>query len=396
MARAAVRVPRQEMSKSTDVLIVGGGPAGAALGTLLARAGRAVAIIEQSDAAHDKVCGDFLSYEAIHYLRALGIDPEGMGAVAVTNLRLASRELIAEYALPFTGMGLSRRVLDEALLANARNCGADVLRGKRVEHLRPSGDGWIALLGTREEIRGASAFVATGKHDLRGWRRPKGRQNDLVAFKMYFRLRPEMARALAGQVELVLFPGGYGGLLGLGGGVMNFCLLVQRAVLRELGGNWRRLLNHIQSSSPYLARYLEGAEELLEKPLAISAIPYGYVRANAAGGVWRLGDQAAVIPSLSGDGISIALHSAHIAAQAFLDGRTAQEFQEQLARQLKKPVLAALAVSRIMVRAPAATYALRVWPEALRAITQWTRVPQGALISAAMRNSTMQDDIAQL
>ena len=396
MAGAAVRVPCQEMSKSKNVLIVGGGPAGAALGALLARAGRAVTIIEQSDAAHDKVCGDFLSYEAIHYLRALGIDPERMAAVAVTNVRLASRELIGECALPFTGMGLSRRVLDEALLANARNYGADVLRGRRVEHLQPSGDGWVALLGTGEEIRGGSAFVATGKHDLRGWPRPEGKQNDLVAFKMYFRLKPEMARALAGQVELVLFPGGYAGLLGLGGGVMNLCLLVQRAVLRELGGNWSRLLKHIQSSSPYLARYLEGAEELLEKPLAISAIPYGYMRANAAGGVWRLGDQAAVIPSFSGDGISIALHSAQIAAQAFLDGRTAQEFQKQLARQLKKPVLAALAVSRIMVRAPAAANALRVWPEALRAITQWTRVPRGALLSEPCVMPRFGNDIAQL
>lgn len=379
------------MNELIDVLIVGGGPAGAALGALLARAGCAVAIIEQSDAAHDKVCGDFLSYEAIYYLRALGIDPEKMGAVAVTNVRLASRELIGECALPFTGMGLSRRVLDETLLANARNCGADVLRGKRVEHLRPSEDGWIALLGTGDAIRGASAFIATGKHDLRGWQRPEGKQNDLVAFKMYFRLKPEMAHVIAGQVELVLFPGGYAGLLGLGGGVMNLCLLVQRAALREFGGNWKRLLKHIQSSSRHLARYLEGAEELLEKPLAISAIPYGYLRANAAGSIWRLGDQAAVIPSFSGDGISIALHSALIAAHAFLDGKTAQEFQEQLARQLKKPILAALAVSRIMVRVPAAAYGVRVWPEALRAITQLTRVPRGALIQAAMCNATMRE-----
>ncbi len=378
------------MSKPQDALIVGGGPAGAALGTLLARAGRTVAIIEQSDAAHDKVCGDFLSYEAIHYLRALGIDLERMGAVEVSNVRLASRELIGECALPFTGMGLSRRLLDEALLANARSCGAEVLRGKRVEDLRRSGDGWVALLGTGEEIRGASTFIATGKHDLRGWPRTEGKQNDLVGFKIYFRPRQEMARAIEGQVELVLFPGGYAGLLGLDGGVMNLCLLVQRAVFRELGGNWMRLLKHIQSCSRYLARYLEGAEKLLEKPLAISAIPYGYMRTNAAGGVWRLGDQAAVIPSFSGDGISIALHSAHVAARAFLDGRTAQEFQEQLARQLKKPIRAAVAVSRIMIGTPVAAYSLRVWPEALRAITHLTRVPLGALISEPC-NATVRD-----
>lgn len=373
-----------EMSEPRDALIVGGGPAGAALATLLARAGRAVAIIEQSSAAHDKVCGDFLSYEAIRYLWALGIDLDGLGAVKISQVRVAKNGLIGECALPFTGMGLRRGILDEALLANARNSGTEVLRGRRVEHLRRAGDGWVALLEDGEEIRGASAFVATGKHDLRGWRRPAGKQNDLVAFKMYFRLKRKMAEAIAGQVELVLFPGGYAGLLGLGDGVMNLCLLVRRAVLRELGSNWRSLLKHIQSSSRYLAWYLEGAEELLEKPLAISAIPYGYVRANAADGVWRLGDQAAVIPSFSGDGTSIALHSAQIAAQAFLDGRTAQEFQERLARQLTKPLLAALTVSRIMVGIPAAAHVLRVWPQALRAITQLTRVPRGELISEAV------------
>lgn len=134
----------------------------------------------------------------------------------------------------------------------------------------------------------------------------------------------------------------------------------------------------------------------MEKPLAISTIPYGYMRANAEGGVWRLGDQAVVIPSFSGDGISIALHSALLAAQAFLDGRPAREFQEQVARQLKRPVLAALTVSRIMVRAPVAAYALRAWPEVLRAITRWTRVPQGALISAGMCSVAFGNDVAQL
>jgi menaquinone-9 beta-reductase len=380
VAGAALRVPRQKMTDCKDVLIVGGGPAGAALGTLLSRAGRAVAVIEQSCAARDKVCGDFLSYEAVHYLRALGIDLEGMGATEVTNVRLASRERICECVLPFTGMGLSRRLLDEALLAKAQNCGTEVLRGKRVERLRRSRDEWVALLETGEEIRGESAFIATGKHDLRGWYRPIGKQNDLVAFKMYFRLTQKRAATLVGQVELVLFPGGYAGLLGLGERVMNLCLLVRRARLRELRGDWRKLLEHIQSSSQYLAWYLEGAEELLEKPLAISAIPYGYVCTDAAAGVWRLGDQAAVIPSFSGDGISIALHSAQIAARAFLDARTAQEFQERLARQLRKPLFAALTVSRMMVRTPLAAHGLRVWPEALKTITQLTRVPRDALI----------------
>ena len=59
-------------SDPAEALIIGGGPAGAALGIMLARAGRAVEIIEQSASMHHKVCGEFLSWEAVTYIAQLG------------------------------------------------------------------------------------------------------------------------------------------------------------------------------------------------------------------------------------------------------------------------------------------------------------------------------------
>jgi hypothetical protein len=47
---------------------------------------------------------------------------------------------------------------------------------------------------------------------LSGYPRHPGKQNDLVAFKMYFRLAPAQQTAMARYVELILFPGGYAGL----------------------------------------------------------------------------------------------------------------------------------------------------------------------------------------
>ncbi|HET8637810.1 MAG TPA: FAD-dependent oxidoreductase, partial [Acidobacteriaceae bacterium] len=225
------------------------------------------------------------------------------------------------------------------------------------------------------------AFLATGKHDLRGWRRPPGIQNGLVAFKMYFQLARE-DNALVSRVELILFPGGYVGLLFLPGGVMNLCLLVKRAMLQSLGGRWANVLDHIQSCSPYFARYLDGATALLDKPLALSSIPYGYLRRDSPDGLWRLGDQAAVIPSFSGDGISIALHSAHLAAEHFLAGGSADEYQRNLHSQLSGPVKAATVVSQLMVAAPSLASGVRLWPRALALITRRTRIPQTALLAA--------------
>jgi flavin-dependent dehydrogenase len=372
----------EAMSRRVDALIVGGGPSGAALGALLARAGRSIAIVEKSAAAHDKMCGDFLSYEAVQYLGALGLDLGAMRAIPISNVRLAARTLIGECPLPFTAMALRRSTLDEALLQNAEKSGANILRGRRVDSLQPCGDRWTARLAEGEEICAASAFLATGKHDLHGWPRAAGKQNDLVAFKMYFRLTPRAQAALAKQVELILFPGGYAGLLPLSEGAMNLCLLARRSELRRHEGSWPKLFEHVRSSSPYLARYLEGATPLLERPLALSSIPYGYICPGARDGLWRLGDQAAVIPSFSGDGISIALHSAHVAALDFLEGRSADEFHRRLSVQLRRPVGAATTLSRIMIAAPALAQALRFWPEALNSITRLTRVPRGELLAA--------------
>ncbi|MBN8908698.1 MAG: FAD-dependent monooxygenase, partial [Rhodospirillales bacterium] len=112
-------------------MIVGGGPAGSALACLLAGAGREVLLLEREAAPTDKVCGDFLSIEALRSVAALGLDVHRLGAAPITALRLVHGAHVAETALPFAALGLSRRVLDEALLTLAEDRGAKVLRGRR-------------------------------------------------------------------------------------------------------------------------------------------------------------------------------------------------------------------------------------------------------------------------
>ncbi len=364
-----------------EALIIGGGPSGAALAVHLARGGRAVTLIERSPAAHHKVCGEFLSREAVAYLNDLGLDPRGLGAVAVHGVRLHARGRIAACELPFPALSLTRRTLDEALLANAAAAGATVLRGRRVEALERTTDSWEARLTGGETCSARAVFLATGKHDLTGHRRPPGCQNDLVAFKLYFELSPAQQRALQGWVELSLFPGGYAGLQLVEDNQANLCLLVRRATLRRCRSHWSALFAHMLRFSAPLARRLDQAQPLLVRPLALSSIPYGLLPAPSQDGLWRLGDQAAVIPSFSGDGMSIALHSAYLAAQLYARGDTAAEFAGLLRRQLRRPVCLATALSRLMVAAPALAQAVRLWPGALGLLAAHTRIPSPALLA---------------
>jgi flavin-dependent dehydrogenase len=368
------------MMESSEALVVGGGPAGAAVGILLARRGRKVTIVEKTGSMHDKVCGEFLSGEAVRYLAHLGLDLRSLGAVHIYGVRLVRQKCIAECELPFVAMALTRRTLDEALLALAAREGVDVRRGMRITALERSVTGWSARTDG-EPIVSHSVFLATGKHDLGGWRRPEGKQNDLVAFKMYFALAAEQQRALRGWIELCLFPGGYAGLQLTEGGSANLCLLVNRETLRSCGNDWPTLIGQILRFSEHLAGRLEGAQPLLEKPLALSSIPYGMLLANAEAGLWRLGDQAAVTPSFSGDGISIALHSAAAAAELYLRGGTPREVAARLQGELRSPIALATTISRLMIAAPALAYLLRACPPLLREFASHTRVPQTAMVA---------------
>jgi flavin-dependent dehydrogenase len=369
--------------EKAEALIVGGGLAGATLGIALARRGRTVMLLEQSAAAHDKVCGEFLSHEAVGYLESLGLAPRGLGAVSIHGVRLHGHSLIAECELPFPALSLTRRTLDEALLARAMGDGVTVHRGERVEALTRASDGWQARVSGGAVHGGQTAFLATGKHDVNGYRRPAGTQSDLVGFKMYFRLAEVQIKALNGWVELFLFPGGYAGLQMVEGGRANLCLLVKRERLARCGGEWAALLGHMREASQPLAQRLEGAAALLAKPLAISSIPFGLLPGTMQDGLWRLGDQAAVIPSFSGDGMSMALHSGLLAAEIFQRGAGAAEFARAMRAQLRASVRLATWISRWMVSAPAMAQAVRLWPGLLGRIASQTRVPAMSLLTAA-------------
>jgi flavin-dependent dehydrogenase len=376
----------------TDALIVGGGLAGAALATLLARQGRAVSLLEKSEAAHNKVCGEFLSREAIFYLNQLGIDHLSLGAVPIYRVRLAARTLIAQCDLPFPAMSLTRRVLDESLLDLALKEGVHVVRGCRVDQLIPAPIGWTAIGSDGKAFAAPSAFLATGKHDVAGHQRPKGKQNDLVAFKMYFRLAPKQQEELAGHVELILFPGGYTGLQLVEQNIANLGLLVTQAQLRACGGTWSKVLQHILHSSEYLSQRLANAEPLLDKPLALSSIPYGLVRSHSADGLWRLGDQGAVIPSFSGDGMSIALHTAFLAAQTYLEGSSAEAFQRCVDKEMTQSIHFASILSRLMIVSPVLAQVARVWPSLLGHIASKTRIQSRALLTEATRTAQRDSD----
>ncbi len=367
-----------------EVLILGGGVAGCAAAIALARKGRGVTLIEREPTPRHKVCGEFLSGEALEDLYALGIDVATLGAVPIEFVRLAAARRAAEAPLPFPAASFTRKALDTALIAEAMAAGASVERGRSVQTLtRASSHVWQATLDDGTTCEARTVFLATGKQDLRGHSRPEDPER-WVAFKMYFRLARAQAAELARASELMLYPGGYGGIQPVEGGIANLCWVVQQRHLARAGNRWENFLAKMQQDCPHLAMRLGGAEPLLAKPIAITHIPYGYIRRTSEDGLYCIGDQAAVIPSFTGDGISIALHTARCATAAYLRDEPAPVFQAKLRSallaQMRLAEFAADGLNNALARA-VLPFCLRVWPGVMRVTAKLTRVAQGASVA---------------
>jgi menaquinone-9 beta-reductase len=364
-----------------EVLILGGGVAGCAASIALARKGRNVTLIERESTPRHKVCGEFLSGEALEDLHALGIHVASLGAAPIHYVRLAAARRAAEAPLPFPAASLTRKALDTALIAEAVAAGVRVERGRSVQSLsRTTAEVWQATLDDGTIREAPTVFLATGKHDLRGHTRPRDPEQ-WVAFKMYFRLAPAQAAELSEASELMLYPGGYGGIQPVEGGLANLCCVVKRRHLARAGLRWENFLAKMQQDCPHLAMRLAGAEPLLDKPIAITHIPYGYIRRTTEDGLYCIGDQAAVIPSFTGDGISIALHTARCAVAAYLAAEPAPLFQAKLRSamlpQMRLAEIAADGLNNALARA-VLPFCLRVWPGVMRVTARLTRVTQPA------------------
>ena len=360
-------------------LIIGGGPAGAVAAAAIAGAGQPVTVIERNTGPSDKVCGDFLSGGAIAALQTLGVDPLALGAMPVATIRLIHRSTAAEAALPFPAAGLSRRCLDEALLRIAAQRGATIRRGAAVRSMERTGMGFTMRIGSGEPLSAHAVFLATGKHDLRGLPRPP-RADGLLGLKMYFVLAPEQRAALHGCVELILLNGGYAGLQAVEQDRAVLCMLVPSARYREADRNWNALLARLAAEAPLLRRRLAGAMPCLPQPLTIARTPYGHLYRAAPDMVpwlFRLGDQACVVPSFAGDGIAIALHSGMMAATAWLRGQDAAHYHAAFAQQVRAPLRFASLLHlacRTETMQPLVLAAARSWPGVLRMAASLTRV----------------------
>lgn len=314
--------------------------------TLLARAGAEPILIDRDAEVGDALCGGFMSWRTAVRLREAGLDLADLGAQRITKLALFAGKRSAYADLPDTGFGLSRYALDTAMRRVAVEAGAqlEVDRAREISWVNVGG----VISGERQDWRSGSIFLASGKHDVRGLSRPRTDDDSALGIRIRIPGNAALTAMLANTIELHFFCGGYAGIVLQEDGSANVCLAVRKSLLAGAGGNPSALLDRLAERHPAFGeRMCHAAPEVLVD--SIGAVPYGWIARDTVPGLFRLGDQAAVIPSLAGEGMAIALASADMAVKHWLDGGAAEadNYQRAFAREAFRPVKTAQAIWKI-------------------------------------------------
>lgn len=327
------------MAPADAPVILGAGPAGCAAAIVLARGGAEPLLIDRDAEVSDALCGGFMSWRTAATLRSLGIDLAQLGAQRVTALRLFAGESVAQNTLPEPAWGLSRRAFDSALRRAAVEAGAAL----EIDTIRALASGCAS--GAARDYRSDSLFLASGKHDLRGATRPRDARDPALGLRLRIASDPRLTALIGESIELHLFAGGYAGIVLQEDGSANICLALRKTLLARAGNDRAQLLDMLADQSAAFAARLRFASAN-PRVDTIAAVPYGWIAQDTAPGLFRLGDQAAVIPSLAGEGMSIAIASGIAAAQAWQQGggAAAPAYQQAFARRARRPVRVAEAI----------------------------------------------------
>ena len=333
MPSARRTVTMEQMSSlSTDLLVVGAGPAGASAAAWAARHGIDVVLADAAEFPRDKACGDGLTPRAIAELDRLGMTSFLHGRVRNWGLRTSGfgQTLFLPWpggAFPSYGSAVPRTILDNAIRDVALDAGATPLSEHRAIDVRRSGERVTGIVfgtpaGTREVscrrlVVADGARSQLGRHLGRQWHKQTAYG---VAARSYAKSERSDDPWITSHLELRDADGqilsGYGWVFPLGDGEVNIGVGTLATDDRPADVNLRNLMSLYAEQQRDEWR-LHGTIRAAKSAL----LPMGGAVSGVSGANWLLvGDAAGCVNPLNGEGIDYGLETGRFAAELLAAG----------------------------------------------------------------------------
>ncbi len=312
--------------RDAEVIVVGGGPAGAATAWFLARAGVDVLLLDMARFPRDKPCAEYLSPQASRILDTIGVlqTLEASGAAQLTGMQIHApngRSFTGRFAADHgyhgfrdRGLALPRLQLDATLLAAARQAGARVVEQTHVTDLLYDGSR-VAGVEARTSDVGQRSFSAALVIGADGLRTRVGRRLGLVRRGRWPRRIALVAhfanvQHVGSLGEMHVFSDGYVGLADVGNGVTNVALVVPAKWAQERSASPDEMFAQWLQNKPALASRFVGARSL--RGFAATGPFNTRARTAWAPGTALVGDAADFFDPFTGEGIYTALRGAEL------------------------------------------------------------------------------------
>ncbi len=315
------------MSKTAEVLIVGGGPAGLTAAIAARRQGLDVVVLDRRRPPIDKACGEGLMPDGLARLRALGVELEADGMRPIHGIRYLDGEVVAEGRFPgVSGAGVRRLHLHRALVRRAEQVGVVLEWGTRVERI----DG--ARVAT--SAGSISARWIVGADGLRSRVRAWAGLDGAEARWRRFGVRRHFKRApwsdcvevyWATDCEAYVTP-----------------VAPDEVGVAMLWSGRKAGFDRLLADFPRLRERLAGAEPASKDR---GCGPFRQrARAVTRGRLALIGDAAGYVDAITGEGLSIAFHQSRALAEALAAGDL-----RSYARQHRRIVALPVAMTRLLL-----------------------------------------------
>jgi menaquinone-9 beta-reductase len=313
-----------------EVIVVGGGPAGASTAHFLARAGVDVLLLDRAKFPRDKTCAEYLSPQASRILSDMNVldEIERTSPAHLAGMRVrapdghfADGEFASTHGFrPFRDYGLAirRTILDAIVFNGARAAGARVEELARVTDVTKDQTGRVSgvtLMGTDGQQQSLTSKFVVGADGLRS---VVGKRLGLTHTSRFFPKRLasvahyRKVRNVGALGEMHVDHKGYFGIVDVGGGLMNVAVVVPMSRAREMGEGRNEFLEQWIASRPHLAERFVGAERVEDVrttgPFATESRPAW------APGAALVGDAADFFDPFTGEGMYAALRGGEMLA----------------------------------------------------------------------------------